>query len=149
MTDNLIKSIGSTRKPEEQEDLVDLFYMLANKLLLEQGYLSTFNEIAQQLLKHLDSQELVKINDFFNQELKAYLLLNYANNMVILKKLATANKLSNEATAVVKHAKMRMDGAYLLIATISRQLKNTKQAEATMQKAGDLSYEGDFLSALV
>lgn len=81
--------------------------------------------------------------------MKAYLLLNYANNMVILKKLATANKLSNEATAVVKHAKMRMDGSYLLIATISRQLKNTKQAEATLQKAGDLSYEGDFLSALV
>jgi hypothetical protein len=74
--------------------------------------------------------------------------MNVANNYRMTKtKLPTALKTVQEALSIMKSSKMRLDGVHLLTAGIYKQLRNTKEADASMQKVVEPSYESEIINA--
>eukprot|EP00347_Sterkiella_histriomuscorum_P021178 403334951 len=137
-------------RDEVIEDQLNICQSLLQKLVLNRGYLQTFNQVGYSMLDQLKEQDsLQSIPQLFQNEFRAFLLINMANNFMNLRKLGQANSLKKEATQLLMSDKrVNIDCTYILEASFKLRAKQPQEVMKILDYVQDSSYEKEILSTL-
>ncbi|CDW90850.1 tetratricopeptide repeat-containing protein [Stylonychia lemnae] len=146
--DIIIVLINSPDQLIEEE--LAIIYENLQTLLLNRGYLQTFNDFGTEFLSSLKEQQNGSIHPLFQNEINLQFSLNMSNNYLNLKKLGQANAMKkqvNESFQINKS--MNNDSKNMLEALMKLKAKQPLEAIKQLDLVESLGiyYEKEFLTA--